>query len=169
MNQRVDQKMKKVLSLLLVLVMIISLVACGESNTKAEGGETKIENQELVAKTYDVDLTQLSSTMIYSEVYNMMTTPQNYIGKKVRMNGQFALYQATDANGNPVPEQIYFACVVADATACCSQGLEFVLAGNHTYPNDYPELGSEIVVSGTFETYDENGYLYCHLVDSELE
>ena len=117
----------------------------------------------------DVDLTKLSSTMVYSEVYNMMTAPDDYIGKTVRMNGQFALYQATDSNGQPVPDQIYFACVIADATACCQQGLEFILSGDAKYPNDYPELGTFITVVGEFQTYMEGDYQYCHLVDSLLE
>lgn len=134
-----------------------------EADKQAEVSET------IQTNPYDVDLTKLSSTMIYSEVYNMMAEPEKYIGKSIRMNGQFALYQATDAEGKPIPDQIYFACIIADATACCSQGLEFVLAGEHTYPDDYPELGDEIVVSGTFETYDENGYMYCHLIDAAFE
>ena len=117
----------------------------------------------------DVDLTKLSSTMVYSEVYAMMTAPEDYIGKTVRMKGQFAMYQATDANGQPVPDQIYFACVIADATACCQQGLEFVLAGDARYPDDYPELGTDITVVGEFQTYMEGEYQYCHLIDSTME
>ena len=117
----------------------------------------------------DVDLTKLSSTMVYSEVYNMMSAPDDYIGKTVRMNGQFALYQATDENGQTVPDQIYFACVIADATACCQQGLEFVLAGDVRYPDDYPELGTDITVVGEFQTYMEGEYQYCHLIDSTME
>ena len=35
-------------------------------------------------------------------------------------------------------------------------------------PNDYPELGSEITVTGTFELYEEDGYQYCRLVDAEM-
>lgn len=137
--------------------------ASAESNTKPE------DSQKSEATSYDVDLTRLSSTMIYSEVYNMMSEPEKYIGKSIRMNGQFALYQATDEEGKPIQDQIYFACVIADATACCSQGLEFVLADELVYPDDYPELGTEITVSGTFETYDENGYMYCHLINAVFE
>ena len=117
----------------------------------------------------DVDLTKLSSTMVYSEVYNMMTEPEAYLGKTVRMKGQFALYQATDANGQPMPEQIYFACVIADATACCQQGLEFILAGDYQYPDDYPLPGAEITVAGEFRTYMEGQYRYCHLVNAVFE
>ena len=110
----------------------------------------------------DVDLTKLSSTMVYSEVYNMMVSPDKYIGKTVKMNGAFAYYE------DPETKKQYFACIIADATACCSQGLEFILAGEHSYPDDYPELGTEITVVGTFQTYEENGYMYCHLVDAEM-
>ena len=55
-----------------------------------------------------------------------------------------------------------------DATACCSQGIEFVLAGD-TGAEAYPPVDTEITVTGTFQTYDENGILYCHLVDATLE
>ena len=53
-------------------------------------------------------------------------------------------------------------------SVCCSQGLEFVLAGEHSYPADYPELGTEITVVGIFQTYEENGYMDCHLVNAEI-
>ena len=65
------------------------------------------------------------------------------------MNGAFAYYE------DPETKKQYFACIVADATACCSQGLEFILTGDHTYPNDYPGLSSVITVTGTFETYEK--------------
>ena len=110
----------------------------------------------------DVDLTTLSSTMVYSEVYNMMCEPDRYLGKRIKMNGQFAVYE------DPNTGAVYTACIIMDATACCSQGLEFVLAGEHSYPADDPELGTEITVVGTFQTYEENGYMYCHLVDAEM-
>ena len=110
----------------------------------------------------DVDLTTLSSTMVYSEVYNMMYEPDRYVGKRIKMDGQFAVYE------DPNTGAVYTACIIMDATACCSQGLEFVLAGEKTYPDDYPELGSEITVTGVFQLYDENGTTYCHLVDAEM-
>ena len=110
----------------------------------------------------DVDLTTLSSTMVYSEVYNMMYEPDRYVGKRIKMDGQFAVYE------DPNTGAVYTACIIMDATACCSQGLEFVLAGEKTYPDDYPELGSEITVTGIFQLYDENGTTYCHLVNAEM-
>lgn len=109
---------------------------------------------------YDVDLTQLGSTMVYSEVFNMMYAPEDYVGKTVKMEGSFAVYEGEGRN--------YYACLIADATACCAQGIEFVWAGDHVYPDDYPELGTTITVTGTFDTYMEDGMEFCQLVDAEI-
>lgn len=157
--------MKKLFCLLLAALLLCTLAACGTKDNNGAGGaaDTPSASQSQSTGGIDVDLTALSSTMVYSEVYSMMSFPDDYIGKTVKMKGQFAVYQATDENGAFIPDQIYFACVIADATACCSQGLEFALAGEHTYPDDYPELGSEITVVGTFEPYEDSGCLYCRL------
>lgn len=168
--------MKKLFHLLLIVTLIVSLSACGNKETpqntqkpSAPSGNTQNSttvtddiSKPQISNNLDVDLTKLSSTMVYSEVYNMMYTPDDYIGKTVKMKGQFAYYE------DPETKAQYFACIIADATACCSQGLEFILTGEHTYPNDYPELGSEITVTGTFEVYTENGFQYCRLKDAVL-
>lgn len=160
--------MKKMMSAFLALVMALSLAGCGSEPGPAPQ-EPAAEETTAASSGYDVDLTVMSSTMIYSEVYNMVTAPEDYIGKRVRMNGQFSIYQATGADSGPVSDAIYYACVITDATACCSQGLEFILAGNAVYPDDYPALDEEITVSGIFQTYEEDGWVYCHLVDAILE
>lgn len=166
--------MKKVLSFLLVICMLFAITGCGKSDgEKGENGNSA-ENSEAngqETQKIDVDLTRLSSTMVYSEVYNMLYTPENYVGKTVKMNGAFGVYcQKKDENGQPdFNYPVYYACVIADATACCSQGLEFVLSGNHSYPKDYPKLGANITVVGTFETYKENGDTYCHLVNAVMK
>ena len=176
--------MKKLFCTLIVVLTLLSLAACGSekdkgtattdkqtSNSSVSQNQTTEKSSESAPTTskpaqsadgIDVDLTKLSSTMVYSEVYNMRVSPDNYTGKTVKMNGAFAYYE------DPETKKQYFACIIADATACCSQGLEFILTGEHTYPNDYPELNSEITVTGTFETYEENGYNYCRLVNAEF-
>ena len=110
----------------------------------------------------DVDLTALSSTMVYSEVYNMMVSPEQYIGKTVKMDGLFAYYH-DESTGN-----YYFACIIQDATACCAQGIEFVLTEDYVYPDDYPEVDEEICVVGVFDTYQEGDYTYCTLRKAKL-
>ena len=174
--------MKKLFCVVLIVLTLSSLSACGSKKDKGttdnqtanpsvsqgQPAEKKSEaapttsNPAQSADGIDVDLTKLSSTMVYSEVDNMMVSPDNYTGKTVKMNGAFAYYE------DPETKKQYFACIIADATACCSQGLEFILTGEHTYPNDYPELGSEITVTGTFEVYTESGFQYCRLVNATL-
>ena len=139
------------------------------ANVPVESAALTETTQASESAGIDIDLTALSSTMVYSEVYNMMVTPENYIGKTVKMRGQLEIAQPLDADGNPDPQRIYFSCIIADATSCCAQGIEFVLAGEHKYPEDYPHPGAEITVSGTFRTYEEDGYIYGQLYDAEMQ
>ena len=97
------------------------------------------------ASRADVDLTRLSATMVYAQVFNMIVEPEKFEGKTVKMRGQFMVYPM-DKNEN------VYAVVISDATACCQQGLEFKWQGEHAYPADYPPEGSEIEVTGTFTT-----------------
>ncbi|MCR5310578.1 MAG: MSCRAMM family adhesin SdrC [Lachnospiraceae bacterium] len=132
------------------------------SNGEAEAvrDNTPIAAADIKAgDTVDVDLTKLSSTMVYSEVLNMMTYPDNYVGKTVRMSGLFASYH-DDASGND-----YYACVIQDATACCAQGIEFILNEDYSYPEGY----KEICVAGTYDTYWEGEFRYCTLRNATLE
>ena len=110
----------------------------------------------------DLDLTKLSGTVAYSQVYDMLSRPDAYMGQRIRMNGSFSYYR--DEN----TKQEYFATIIADATACCAQGIEFLWAGEHAFPDDYPPLDTEITVTGTFGTYEENGYTYLRLSDAEV-
>ncbi len=109
-----------------------------------------------------VDLTQLSSTMVYAEVSNMMMTPEDYIGKTIKMNG---LYYASH---NPELDIYYHFVIIADATACCSQGLEFLLNGEHTYPDDYPADKTPVEVTGVWGSYEEDGNTYYHIATDEI-
>lgn len=124
--------------------------------------EPKDKGQTAGAGEVDVDLTAMSSTIVYSEVFNMVSNPDSYIGKTVRMEGPCSVYQ--DENTGV----LYYACIIQDATACCAQGMEFELDETYDRPDDYPKEGEEVTVEGTFDTYMENGYLYCTLRDGRL-
>ena len=36
------------------------------------------------------------------------------------------------------------------------------------YPDDYPELGAEITVIGEFQSYEENGIIWYHLISARM-
>ena len=138
--------MKKLLSpVLIAAILITSLVSCSVTTPGSD---------------VDIDLTMLSSTMVYSEVLNMLQNPDEYIGKTVRMEGQFAVTQTEQRN--------YYQCIIADATACCANGIEFSRADNAAFPDDYPPIETEITVVGRFETYMEGASTYIEIVDAEM-
>jgi len=110
----------------------------------------------------DLDLTRLSSTMVYSEVYNMRYTPEDYYGKVVRIRGLFSAYP------HPETGEYYYNCVIPDATACCSQGLQFFPSDDLTYPEDFPENGVTVTVVGTFREDEANVYM-CSIADAVME
>lgn len=112
--------------------------------------------------TIDIDLTAMSSTMVYSEVFSMMENPEAYLGKTVKIEGMYyaSFYEPTGLT--------YHYVVIADATACCSQGMEFIWNGEHAYPEDYPPDGAEVEIVGVFGTYDELGYTYGYLAVDDI-
>lgn len=79
----------------------------------------------------------------------------------VRMRGNLSYFQ------DPEPLNEYFAVIIADATACCAQGIEFVWDG-HKYPEDYPPLDTVVTVTGTFGTYEEAGFTYLQLTGADV-
>lgn len=89
----------------------------------------------------------------------MLITPDDYKGKIIKMKGQFNQY-TDDETG-----KIYNSVIIPDATACCQQGLEFELS-DKTNPNF--EQNTEITVVGTFDTYSDGKFLYCHLKNAKI-
>ena len=100
--------MKRLLCLLLAALTVLGLGACGEKSGAPAGEtafpttaseepkplqtlplETGATEQTETAPSKDtgestfVDLTALSSTMVYAEVFAMMSSPEDYVGKTV--------------------------------------------------------------------------------------
>lgn len=111
----------------------------------------------------DLDLTKMSATMIYSTIFDMLVMAEDYIEKNIKVTGWFETY--TD----PQTGELYYAVVVPDATACCQQGLEFVWPGDHKYPEDFPEPGQDITVTGFYKMIETDGVTYTYLEASSVE
>ena len=175
-------KYRHKLVLLLTAVSLLMFTACGnkqeestapstavsvgkQTSTNLHSGgkgqeqkeEKKEEQNEQDTVSVDYDLTKMSSTMVYAEVSNMMMDPESYIGKVICMRGKLEIYTNED---NTV---FYPACIVADATACCANGIEFVMP-----EGENPVVGEDITVTGVFEKYMEGEYAYYHLVDAVI-
>jgi len=111
----------------------------------------------------DYDFSKMDKNMMYTQIYNMLKTPDEYKGKVVRMQGTFGHYYDEKTGKH------YFGCVVMDATACCSTGMEFSRKGKHIYPDNYPRMDEPIRVTGRFTSYKEGKELFCELADAEME
>lgn len=92
----------------------------------------------------------------------MTQQPKDYMGKKIRVCGLMSTYH-DEAN-----DKYYFSCIVPDATACCSSGIEFELKDSYKYPDDYPPEGAIIQVLGEFDSYKDGEYRYYTLRNADL-
>lgn len=139
--------MKKVILLLMCACSLLLPFAGGTAEPIRE--EAVVEN----------DLTQMSSTMVYAYVYNLMTAPNEYIGQRFKIGGVYwnSHFDETDTT--------YHYVIIADATACCQQGIEFVLADEAAA---YPQPGDEVDLSGVLESYQEGDIVYIHIVADQL-
>lgn len=118
----------------------------------------KTDNTDNTDNTDILDLTVMNGDMVYATVYQFMVSPEDYIGRTVKITGTYRseFYEPTN--------QTYHYVLITDAMACCSQGIEFVFDDDQTYPNEE----EDITIMGTFETYEEEGKLYCRLADASI-
>ena len=134
-----------------------------QQNTDTQTTENVQGSVNAPEAAVDVDLSVMDSDMIYATVYQMMSDPEQYVGKTFRIEGKF--YVTYDE----MTKNQYYYCVIKDATECCAQGLEFVWGdGSHIYPDEYPTDGTEVIVDGTFELYMENDSRYCRLANADF-
>ncbi|MBR6702471.1 MAG: hypothetical protein IKI78_04960 [Clostridia bacterium] len=180
--------MKKAVCILLILILAFSLASCGSGSGTRSGTvqngksvddilssasdagtaqaktQASVENLKIFSKNipdgsnFDVDLTELNKTMVYTRVSDMVMNPNEYEGKSVKMKGTYAVYEGEGRN--------YYACLISDATACCSQGLEFLPKKQLSYPADFPPDGTDITVTGIFDIYYEGENRYFQLKDA---
>ncbi len=174
------RKEERRLSFALSLIAVLILSSCGEapppelpaneisvvdiSSELISEAELEIADEAQTASTDSdyIDLTIMSSTVVYAEVYNMMYYPEKYVGKTIKMTGLYDDYY------DEATAKRYHACIIMDATACCAQGIEFILTDDYEYPSDYPEEADDITVEGVFDIYTEESGDYCTLRNARL-
>ena len=137
--------MKKFLSVLLSILFTVSVSVQGTAEAIPE------ETAETLP-AIDLDLSQMSSMFVYAEVYQMVSDPDSYLGKTIRVSGWYDAYEDNET------KTVYTFCVIQDATACCAQGMEFVWAGDHPFPD----------VTGQFDLYTEGDTMYIYLANAEV-
>jgi hypothetical protein len=122
-------------------VVLAVLLAFAALFAKEPGGKEK----------YDIDISRMSGTMVYGQVKQMIMYPSKHLGKHIKMKGIFSSYYDDQI------DRRFYGCVIADALACCSQGLAFELAKPRKYPEQYPAEGDAIIVEGDFDYEKDEG------------
>ena len=153
--------------LLFLMMMTLTLFSCSKTKTvsiKAEVSQSDLEALSTDNVKIDIDMTKMSVTMIYSQIFNMLIMPEEYENKTIKVSGAFEVYP------NEEGEIDCFTLTVMDATACCKEGLDFIWLGDHSYPADYPKQGDEITITGKYKTFEnEDGITRSYLYVSKLE
>ena len=145
--------MKKLRLIIITLCLIVfPVTACVQRQAYREDINS-------IYQSVDYDLTQLSNTIVYSQVFDMLSNPSKYDGKIFRLQGYLTSYEDDETN------ETYYSCIVPDASVCCSEGIEFVIIKG----NSYPQPGTDIFVTGMFEKYNRNGIDTCRLINSEIQ
>ena len=136
----------------------------GSSDAVGEAGAGNGEPPENPAEDEDVDLdiSNLSSVLVYSQVVRILDEPEQYLGKTIRIKGQYysMFYEPT--------QQYCHYVVVGDASLCCQVGIEFIWNGNHNHPDDYPAEKKIIEIVGLFSSYEELGETYYALIVDDI-
>ena len=105
-----------------------------------ETEETTEEGTVVTDGDVDMDLTFMSGTALYSQVYNMVNYPDEYVGQKIRVRGILSM------GINSAQESIY-GVIIPDAAGCCAEGMQILPEDENEV---LPETGEEIYVEGTF-------------------
>ena len=137
-NNRVINKTKTVTD-----VMEAQAAPAAETAPAETATTEPAASEETAYDTIDIDLTQSSETMLYSEVVDMGTSVENYVGKVIRVHGQYMLFH-DEMSSNSYPTVI-----VLDATKCCATGLVFDLE-----QDNYPQEDQEFTVIGVLDRPD---------------
>ena len=130
------------------------------TSTQTPTPEPTAEPTPITLENGEIDLTQMSSTMVYSYVFNLMYDPTPFIGKRFRIQGIY------DENYWAENDTTYHCILIPDATACCAQGIEFVLTDENA---SYPQPADDIEINGILTTYIEDDTPYIEIQVDQIE
>ncbi len=177
---------RKLVLLLLIFLFVFAAVSCGTTEAPSQDlpiydeEEDLFEEEEIVPEFEEeeeedviyhltnrdpieigdvqIDLTDMSATMVYSQVFDMVSYPSTYVGQVIKAKGVFnSVYYDEISTG-------YTFLIINDATGCCPQGIEFIT----TKEIDLPEPGTEVEITGVFEAYSTGQFTYYRVVTNDI-
>ena len=140
--------MKRTICLLLSLLLLLSLCACGGGETRSmpewEPGEDAAAMEEA-----DLDLTACHDAEEASaELIHLNQDPTGYLGMSLRMSGLFSMYESHG--------KTFYYCGLRDEDGCV-ENMELLFPDG--LPEGFPKPGEEITVLGRVSSYtvERNG------------
>jgi hypothetical protein len=143
-------KMRRLMAAVFLLCLL--LVGCDsapQAVSPGADGSADVEN----------DLTQMSGNMVYGYVFAMLNEPETHLGQSFRLRGTY------DRMVDEAAGQTYHFIFIADAAACCAEGMEFVLIDEDAA---YPTLGAQIEITGIYSSYEDEGLNYLRIEADSL-
>ena len=149
--------MKKLFLMCVWMGVLVVAVGCSEKEIYTETYESVKEIQEEYHETVEtksqvetsiseeegiIDISTYGKNMAYAEMYNIYGHLDDEIGKTLKVQGIFK-YLETDT---PV-----YLCIITDQLGCCGIPIQFEPAEGYIFPNDFPEMETTFILSGTIE------------------
>jgi thiol-disulfide isomerase/thioredoxin len=127
---------------LTITVLCISLMFASGCTEKPDGTGTE---------GVDIDFTRMSATLVSAQIDNMFADIPSYIGQTMKIQGEYSPF-FWSAMGTTV----HF--MLIDCPSGCMKQIEFKLHGGRIYPDEYPDIGDMIEITGVFGTYRVEGF-----------
>jgi len=123
---------------------------------------TRRTPEERAKTTVDIDLTELSATVLSAELTNIIINGGDYLGKTIRVSGFYNYLFYDELN------TYYHFVITKDGDACCQEGLEFKWNGDHVFPDDYPSVRVPIEVDGVLSICEERNMRFYYLAVDDI-
>ena len=134
---------KSILPLLTFLVLLAALcLGCAEAE-----------------QTIDVDLSACNRGITYAQMMHVLKAPEDYEGQLFRVKGKFNYSQANEL------ARIIF----SDNTGCCEIAFVFQPGQPLLFPEDYPPLWGDIMITGRLTVDPSDPEMACRFTDSVIE
>lgn len=91
------------------------------------------------------DLTMMSETMVFAQVFSLMSSPESFQDSTYKIQGEYEFYTIPETT-----EVIYF-IVINDALGCCPTGIEIRFPENSEPLPDFCEILIEGIAHAGFE------------------
>ncbi|MCR4707291.1 MAG: hypothetical protein K5746_05015 [Clostridiales bacterium] len=107
----------------------------------------------------DVDLSACSRGITYAQMMQVCRSPEDYDGKLFRLKGKF----------NYSEEHDLARIIFSDNTGCCETVLVFEAADELAFPEDYPPLWGNIMITARLTANENDPDMPCCFTDAVVE